>query len=119
MPLDREIVILYEGRGSRNRHGEYVPGAKTYLPVWAGRQDKSLVQVIEQGGKRTEAHRTYRIRWLEELQFAEAQQLTVTDDSKNITGAVIQWYVLNIVEVTGNNMDQRRRFIDLELGTTT
>ena len=119
MPLDREIIITYEGRGRRDQSGAYVPGIKAYLPVWAGRQDKSLIQVIEQGGKRTEAMRTYRIRWLDVLQYAHADQLTVNDYSTDTAGSLIRWYCLNIVEVTGRNMDQRRRFMDLEIGTTT
>ena len=119
MPLDREITITYEGRGHRDEHGEYVDGVKALLPVWAGRQDKDLIQVIERGGKRTEAMRTYRIRWLDVLQFAQADQLTVNDGTRNAEGRIVLWYCLNIVEVTGRNMDQRRRWMDLEIGSTT
>lgn len=118
MPLDREITITYEGRGHYD-DGNYISGVKALLPVWAGREDKSLIQVIERGGKRTEAMRTYRIRWLPELRFAHADQLHVNDGSRDTQGNVVVWYVMNITEVTGRNMNERRRFMDLELGTST
>ncbi len=118
MPLDREIILTLEGRSSRDENGNYIPGLKAFLPVWASKQDKYLKQVIEEGGKRTEAMRTYRIRWLEVLQYAEADQLTVNDYSTDTVGKLIVWYCLNITEHTGRNMDTRRRFMDLEIGRT-
>ena len=119
MPLDREITITYEARGAYDEHGNYVDGVKALLPVWAGRQDKSLIQVIEVGGKRGEYQRTYRIRWLDVLQFAQADQLTVNDGTRDTDGNIVKWYVLNLTEETGRNMDQRRRWMDIEIGSST
>ena len=42
--------------------------------VWGSRRDKTLTDVAEAGGSRTEILRTYRIRWLRELNWTSTHQ---------------------------------------------
>ena len=124
MPLDRRITILVTQPGYRDDNGRFVDGTTVTLNMWASRRDKTLTDVAEAGGSRTEILRTYRIRWLRELNWTSTQRMTVSDGSFNVVSindpfSPILWSVDNIVEVTDRDGNGRRRFMDLELRYTS
>ena len=63
MPMDRRIIINVSIEGSRNEHGEHVPGAVTALRVWASRRDVGQELKVERQGTRDETSRDWRVRW--------------------------------------------------------
>ena len=106
MPLDRTIEVQVEIPGDYNDRGVYVPGAVSYLRLWATKTDRDLVNVIETGGERGEIMRTWRLRWNAAVYAAGPTLLTVVDDG-------VKFGVQNMVEVTGRQGEYRRRWIDL------
>ena len=123
MPLDRKITISVSAPGYRDNNGRYVEGATTTFNVWATRHDKTLTDVAEAGGSRTEILRTYRIRWLRELNWTNTNQIKVGDGSFSVVAITdpytpIVWSVDKLIEVTDRDGSGRRRFMDLELRYT-
>ena len=108
MPVDRRITIKIEGKGARDRYGEYQPGPINYFPVWAGRFDKSLEDIPESGGERSEIRRAWRVRWFSELaRVTEITGVTVEDDGT-------EFDVENVVEETGKDGRTRHRWLMIE-----
>ena len=113
--LDRRITVLIQQPGTRNMYGEYVPGAVVRQIAWGFRTDRSLSDIVETGGLRNEAQRTYRIRWDRQIMASEVANLSFEDGSQTSDGTAWNWDVVNMVERTGR-MGQdtyRRRWIDL------
>ena len=109
MPADRRIIVNVNTEGSRDEHGEYVPGAVTALGVWASRRDVSQERKLERGGIRDETSRDWRIRWDSRIANSPTSLLKVEDGAESFT-------ISNIVEVTQQRRgegDLRRRFLDL------
>ena len=101
--LDRVITLGIETAGYRDDNGRWVPGAVTPYPVWATRQDKTLDYIVESGGDRSIAERSYILRWRADLAAAVPSMITITDEARGFT-------VVNILETE----QRRRRFMILE-----
>ena len=115
MPLDRLIEVTYLGVGTRNMYGEYITPAPRKHRVWANQKDRDLTHVIESGGKRGERRRDWRIRWHEEIAYADTSLLTVEDfTSEDVAGHHIVWSVVNMVEVEFRDGQRRRRWLDIQ-----
>ena len=95
--------------GSRNEHGEFVPGTMTPIGVWASRRDVSQERKIERQGTRTETLRDWRVRWDSRIANSPTTLLKVDDGAETFT-------IINMVEVTEqrSGQDLRRRFLDLQ-----
>ena len=107
MPADRLITVSITGEGMRDQYGEFVPGTATTSRVWAGREDKALEDIEQEGGSRNVARRNYRLRWRSDLAATVPTNITITDDSQQT------FQVSNIVEETEGH--GRRRFMVLEV----
>ena len=115
MPIDRLIEITYTMLGRRNQQGIYEPGPTRRHRVWAQQKDIDLGHAVEEGGKRGERRRDWRIRWHEEIAGLPVSLLTVEDfSSMDNAGHFIEWSVINMVEVNGRNGETRRRWLDLQ-----
>ena len=84
--------------------GRWVPGATMEHSIWATRMDKTLDNIVESGGSRSIAERSYLVRWRGDLATAVPETVTVTDKGQAFN-------VANIVEVE----ERRRRFMTLEV----
>ena len=110
MPADRRITVNVSTEGSRNEHGEFVPGTVTAIAAWALRRDVSQERKIERQGTRTETLRDWRVRWDSRIASTPVARLKVIDGAET-------FQVVNMIEVTaqrGGAPDLRRRFIDLQ-----
>ena len=110
MPADRRITVNVSTEGSRNEHGEFVPGTVTAIAAWALRRDVSQERKIERQGTRTETSRDWRVRWDARIANSPTTLLKVEDGGETFT-------ITNMVEVTaqrGGAPDLRRRFLDLQ-----
>ena len=109
MPADRRITINVSEEGTRNEHGEFVPGAITPIGAWASRRDVSQERKIERQGTRTETLRDWRVRWDSRIANSPTTLLKVDDGAETFT-------IINMVEVTEqrSGQDLRRRFLDLQ-----
>ena len=114
MPLDRLIRVISEAPGTRNQYGESVPGAVTRRLLWATRMDRTLTDIAEEGGQRTEGRRDYRIRWIPDLRHQLSVHLSLMDGTLDDAGEDVIWTIDNIVEVTGRDGNTRRRFLDFQ-----
>ena len=110
MPADRRITINVSEEGTRNEHGEFVPGAITPIGAWASRRDVGQERKLERRGTRDETSRDWRIRWNSRIASSPTTLLKVEDGGETFT-------IINMVEVTaqrGGAPDLRRRFLDLQ-----
>ena len=110
MPADRRITINVSEEGTRNEHGEFVPGEVTPIAAWARRRDVGQERKIERQGTRDETSRDWRVRWDSRIASIPTSRLKVEDGGETFT-------VINMVEVTeqrGGAPDLRRRWIDLQ-----
>ena len=110
MPADRRITINVSEEGTRDDHGDFVPGAVTALGVWATRRDVGQERKTERQGTRDETSRDWRIRWDARIALIPTNQLKVEDGGETFT-------IINMVEVTRQGrgeQDLRRRFLDLQ-----
>ena len=109
MPADRRITVNLSEEGTRDEHGDYVPGAVTPIEMWASRQDVGQERKIERQGTRDETSRDWRIRWDSRIASSPTNLLKVEDGGVTFT-------IINMVEVMrqGQGQDLRRRFIDLQ-----
>ena len=115
MPLDRLIEVTYLGVGSRDMYGEYITPTPRKHRVWANQKDLDLTHVVEGGGKRGERRRDWRIRWHDEIAYADTSLLTVEDfTSEDVAGHHIVWSVVNMVEVEFRDGQRRRRWLDIQ-----
>ena len=115
MPADRKLTINVSATGTRNEHGEFVPGDVTAISVWASRRDKSQQDIEQEGGTRTEIRRDWRIRWDRRIALTPVGQLDVVEDG-------LTFNVLNMIEVTRQGRGQadlRRRFLSIQGVFTT
>ena len=115
MPADRQIIVSVQATGSRDEHGEYVPGPSTDIRTWASKRDRSAEDVATEGGQRGETRRDWRVRWDSRIVATLVSLLSVTDDGQIFN-------VLNVVEPTRQGRGQadlRRRFLDLQGVSTT
>ena len=78
--LDRRIVIVLAGEGSRSQTGRFVPGAEVRLDVWASRDDQDSDRNVEMGGARPLAERRYFCRWRGDLVQVDPTRLEVEDE---------------------------------------
>lgn len=80
--LDRRIAITYRAAGSRDQHGEFVPGEVVWQrTVWARLETQaSLTANLTAGGVRIADRVGYRIRYIPEVMQASLTQFQVTDD---------------------------------------
>ena len=106
MPADRLITVNVTGEGTLNQYGEFVPGKATTSRVWAGREDKALEDIEQEGGSRNVARHNYRLRWRSDLAATVPTNITIMDGSQT-------FQVSNIVEETEGH--GRRRFMVLEV----
>ena len=100
--------------GTRNEHGEYVQGDPTDYDVWASRRDTYATDKIESGRSLDETARTWRVRWRPEIANANTRFITIDDGSQNRFGLPLVFRCDNLVEVTGNRYEIRRRWLDIE-----
>ena len=108
MPIDRRITVQIRGEDQRDRYGELVPGAINYFPVWAGRFDKTLEDISEVAGERSEIRRAWRVRWFSDLAgITDLERVAVEDGG-------IEFDVENLVEETGKDGRTRRRWLMIE-----
>ena len=109
MPADRRITINVSEEGTRNEHGEFVPGAITSIGAWASRRDVGQERKLERGGTRDETSRDWRVRWDSRIANSPTTLLKVEDGGETFT-------IRNMVEVTEQRRapDLRRRFLDLQ-----
>ena len=111
--LDRILTLTIRTEGTRNEYGEWVPGTSTDYDVWARRQDVGVERVVQEGGVRTDARRTYRIRWRSDvdelLRMDGLSRLSLTEMGQALS-------VVRIVEVDEvYGMRSRRRFHVVEV----
>ena len=128
MPVDRIIELAYETPGHRAtqaeadadpnddiRVGSYIPGVTITYRVWATQKDIDLTHVNEEGGRRSDRRKDWRIRWHDEIAIIPTQLLTLEDfSSVDADGHSITWNVINMLEVNGRNGETRRRWLDLQ-----
>ena len=110
MPADSRITVNLSEEGTRDEHGDYVPGAVTPIEMWASRQDVGQERKIERQGTRDETSRDWRIRWDSRIASSPTNLLKVEDGAETFN-------IINMVEVTeqrGGTPDLRRRFLDLQ-----
>ena len=106
MPADRRITINVSEEGTRNEHGELVPGAITPIGAWSNRRDVGQERKLERQGTRDETSRDWRIRWDSRIALSPTTLLKVEDGGETFT-------ITNMVEVTQQRgaPDLRRRFL--------
>ena len=81
MPFDTIITILIQEPGTRNDHGEYVPGKEIPYEVWADQSGAgSSDQLVGGAGTVVVSGRTFFVRWFEELALAPETFVFVVDD---------------------------------------
>ena len=109
MPADRRLTVLVSATGTRDQHGEFVPGDVTTIELWASRRDKSQEDIETEGGSLTSIRRDWRIRWDSRIADVPVARLEVVD-------SMVTFNVLNLAEVTrqGRGQDLRRRFLDIQ-----
>lgn len=112
MPLGRLVQVEIFARGTRNEHGEYIPGAVTFKGnVWTERRDLDLEAIIDEGGTTSAFRRTWRIRWDQDLYDAALDflaRVVVTDNG-------LPFMTQSVIE---DESSQRRRYL-LITGTHT
>ena len=102
MALDRRITIRIRAEGTRDGHGEYVPGAVTEYPVWAEQRGAGSADTVTPQGTEVTAVRAYTVRHFEALAEAPISRVDVVDHRGHV------WNAENITL-----SDARRRFIDI------
>ena len=115
MPLDRSLVITYTGAGHRNEHGEYVDGRVIRFVVWAELRDSSLGDNPTQAGQLQRGTKTYRTRYLPDLELAPTSALTVNDGSLDAASNPIEYSVDDFREMVPRGAPMRRRFHDFTI----
>ena len=122
MALDRKIRISYPTPGSRDEHGDFIPGPIESIDVWATVFPLSQQDTFEQGGVLTARNRRWRIRFWPALVGVGASALTVYEGEDVTLGdgtmESIVYVLNNIYEDTGRDGEVRRRWHVLE-GTWT
>ena len=103
MPKLDRIVTVRIAIEARNDFGEVAELVREYRR-WATRMDKSLVDILEAGGDRDEAARTYRVRWFAALAGEPVSTVAVIDGD-------LVFNARNLVETRGTD---RRRYLDIE-----
>ena len=109
MPGDRVITLTVRSPSGRNEYGEYVAGmVLLQRHEWAWRLDTNLEYDGEPFGNREASERTYRVRFLDILDRALTDNVTVWD-------AGYSRKVLRKGEVPARDQSSRnrRRYIDL------
>ena len=71
MALDRPATVRIVAAGTRNEHGEYVPGAAIEHRVWATRIDATAARAPEREGDRQVRTAAFRLRWFRALADAD------------------------------------------------
>ena len=104
MPADRRITASFSTT-SFNESGE-PERADLSLELWATRVDTGADRLLETGGTRGQARRTYRVRWLRALVDAVEAGETVTIREP---GGDLEMRAITIAEPEGT----RRRFLDV------
>ena len=109
MALDRRITLAIRGPGQYNDFDQFIPGAVTNYAIWAEYRPQDLERRLLTGGTLTLVTAGWRVRYFDALMKA-------ADD---LTGAMviadnIAYSVTNIVEHSGRDFEQRRRFILVE-----
>lgn len=101
MALDRIITLKITAPGSRNQHGEYVPGPITFEgPVWAERRYLTLEDIADEGGMSNDHRREWKIRYREDALAAANDFL----DRVSVTDGGIAFNLLSLIE----SPDERR-----------
>ena len=108
MALDREITIRIEAVGTRDNHGDYIPGPTTEYNVWAERSAAGSNDQPTSGGFITVSVQNYTVRWFKELELANLALVEVEDEFGQI------WDPDSIAAG-----DERRRLITLQCIRTT
>ena len=103
--LDR-LVTVRVVEHDRNDFGEAVT-VNHDSRRWATRIDQSNARILEAYGSRSEASRIYRVRWYDRLAAANATAVKVIDGGVTFNAS-------NLVEVEGQRVERRRKFIDVE-----
>ena len=113
MPLDRLITVRQYRGGYRLPNGEYFqppPRVKRIYATLIANPDTSLP---EQGARREDAERTWRIRWNSEFNVVSVSQIRVEDGTVDDAGHAVEWQVKTIKEHAGRDGDIRRRWMDI------
>ena len=91
--FDRRIEIGVREVGTRNQHGEFVPGARTGHPVWAYVTDAGTVDIEAPEGIYLAQRRAFVVRFRLEFLMAGPFRLDVVDQYQ---------IAFNVEEVTEN-----------------
>ena len=97
MPLDTPITIRLQAIGTRDEHGEYVPGPVTSYSVWSDQTNSGSTDTVTGGGSVVVEVRTFTVRWFQELADHRTDLITLTVDGD-------RWDV----ESVGIGRDRRR-----------
>ena len=109
MGFDRRITLAIRGAGRRNDHDEYIPGPLTNYPVWAELRPVDLERVVQTGGILTLVYGEWRVRYLQALMDAASDLTRVM-----VVEAAEAFTVRNVIEDTGRNGQDRRKYIIIE-----
>ena len=80
MAFDRRITIHIEALGTRDGHGEYIPGPTTDYPVWTERRAAGSQDTLTPTGLVTSSVVTYTVRWFQRLELTNIALVTITDE---------------------------------------
>ena len=107
MSFDTIITVWIAELGTRDEHGEYVPGEAIPYEVWADESGAGSIDTPTEGGLIITSGRTFLVRWFQELAVALDTFVTVTDNLGQT------WYSDGI-----GVSDARQRFIVINAGRT-
>ena len=102
MPLDRRITVNIAAEGTRDEHGEYVPGPVTSYPVWADVTGAGSTETDTTGGVLVSQGMNVTVRWFRELAVAPINRVHIVDDLGQ------RWDTDGIAE-----SNERRRFLGM------
>ena len=102
MPFDTPITLHLEALGTRDNHGEYVPGPITDYPLWADQRGAGSTDTLTSTGTFTTEVRTFTVRWFRELEIHQTDLIRLTD------GAGSLWDIESVA-----SSDERRRYITM------
>ena len=83
--LDRRIVVLLEAEGTRNEHGEYVPGPVTQVPMWAAVSNVGSADQFTEDGTVVSIVVQFTIRWRADVAAHPVNRVSVLWDAKTFT----------------------------------